>query len=532
LQPTLLLPRKKTGDELVADIAADSFSLASRALTYPQMPYRTFLAQAWTIIEPANPLKNEWYVDCLCEHLEAVTLGQIQKLLINLPPREGKSNIVTVGWPAWSWTRKAFLRFISCSYSASLSVKHSVMRRQIIESNWYQRQWGGLVKMAPDQNQKQEFENTARGHMIATSVGGTITGKGGDVEIEDDMINPLQAVSDAERNNALDMHTKVLSTRLDNPKTGARVIVEQRTHNQDVSGYALAHEQGYVHLNLPLIATKRTVIVFPLSGREVVREPDDILSPQRHGPAEVADLRRTMTEEVFQAQCQQDPSSDVGNILKRHYWKRYTELPTGFDVLVSSWDMTFKETQKGSFVGGHVWGKRGPKFYLFPIRVKRRMDFSQTLIVFEEFLKTIEADYKFKPTGHLVEDKANGPAVISTMQQKIAGIMPMPTVGSKIARAQAMAPLIRAGDVLLPDDKICVRYPEFDEYFGGPWVLDFIEESAKFKGAATEINDQVDTTSQALIYLHNLVTFAPNEDDDEEMTFIENGVDRFGGSHG
>ncbi len=475
------------------------------------MTYREFLKQSWPIIEPANPLISEWYVDCICEHLEAVTMGQIMKLLMNLPPREGKSNIVTVLWPAWSWTRKAFLRFITCSYSASLSIKHATMRRNIIESPWYQRQWGGLVRLAPDQNQKNEYENTARGHMIATSVGGTITGKGGDVEIEDDMLNPLQAASDAERQAALDMHTKVLSTRLDNPKTGARVVVEQRTHDQDVSGYVLKNEDGWTHLNLPLLAERKTIIVFPISKREVVREPDDILSPTRHGAKEVADLKKTMTPEVFESQCQQNPSSDIGNILKRTYWQKsfYSVLPTGFDYVVTSWDMTFKETKSGSFVVGQAWGKRGAEFYLFPIMVRERMDFAESLAAFQNFVILVPKVTSFKPTGHLVEDKANGPAVISSLQKAIAGILPMPVSGSKVARAQAIAPLCRSGNVHLPDPLIA------------PWVTEFIEECAKFKGLDSEINDQVDTMTQALIYLHNIPAELPEDNSTDEETFIE-----------
>lgn len=513
---TLAERKQKKSADYIASVVAKALGDTARGLTYPQMSYREFLNESWPIIEPANPLIGEWYIDCLCEHLEAVTSGQIRKLLINLPPREGKSNLVTVAWPAWSWTRKAFLRFITCSYSASLSEKHATMRRNIIESDWYQRKWGPLVRMAPDQNKKNEYENTARGHMIATSVGGTITGKGGDVEIEDDMINPLQATSDAERQAALDMHTKVLSTRLDNPKTGARVIVEQRTHDQDVSGYVLKHEAGWTHLNLPMLAERRTVIVFPISKREVVREPDDILSPTRHGNAEIIDMKKTMTPEVFEAQCQQNPSSDVGNILKRTYWKKYLVMPSGFDVVLTSWDMTFKQTKSGSYVGGQVWGKRNADFYLFPMRIKRRMDFSESLVQLDAFVKRVPVDYKFTPTAHLVEDKANGPAVISTMQNKIAGIIPMPTTGSKVARAHACAPLIRAGNVHIPDESIC----ELDEN-GLAWVLDFIEECAKFRGADSEINDQVDTMTQALIYLHNIPSMIAGDDSDDTETFID-----------
>lgn len=514
---------KQRGD-FIANIVAAALGEAAQGLIYPRMAFRLFLKEAWPIIEPANPLQDEWYVDCLCEYLELVTVGEIRKLLINMPPREGKSNLVTVLWPAWSWTRKAFLRFITCSYSASLSEKHATMRRNIIDSNWYRRQWGGLVRFTSDQNKKQEYENTARGHMIATSVGGTITGKGGDVIIEDDMINPLQAVSDAERKAAIDMHKMVLSTRIDNPKTGSRVIVEQRTHDQDVSGYVLANESGWYHLNLPLMAERRTVIVFPKSKREIIREPDDILSPGRHGPKEVADLKLTMTPEVFEAQCQGNPSSDVGNILKRTYWKKYTVLPDGFDIVLTSWDLSFKKTLTGSYVVGQCWGKRNADFYLFPWIYRERADFAEALLGFEKFIDLIKKKTNFQPNGHLVEDKANGPAIVSSVQKKISGVIPMGVTGSKAARAHAIAPLCRAGNVLIPDESIC----EFNDK-GVPWVLDFIEECAKFRGLDSEINDQVDTMTQALIYLHNMIVESDAQESEEEEVFIDTGDLRAGG---
>jgi predicted phage terminase large subunit-like protein len=514
--PQTLERKHKQRGNFIAEIVAKALGDAAKGLTVPQMTFRTFLKEAWQIIEPANPLQDEWYVDCLCEYLQLVTMGDIRKLLINLPPREGKSNIVTVLWPAWSWTLKAFLRFITCSYSASLSEKHSTMRRNVIDSSWYQERWGGLVRFTPDQNKKQEYENTARGHMIATSVGGTLTGKGGDVIIEDDMMNPLQAVSDAERKAAIDMHKMVLSTRIDNPKTGSRVIVEQRTHDQDVSGYVLANERGWVHVNLPLQADRKVIVTFPISKREIIREPDDILSPRRHGIAEVNELKLTMTPEVFEAQCQQNPSSDVGNILKRTYWKKYTVLPTGFDLILTSWDLSFKKTQAGSYVVGQVWGKRGANFMLFPIMVRKRMDFAQTLTEFKGLITLLDSRFKFKANGHLVEDKANGPAVISTLQNEIPGIVPMGVTGSKAARAHAVAPLIRAGNVLIPDESIC----DLNER-GVPWVLDFIEECAKFRGLDSEINDQVDTATQALIYMHNIPKEEAEGQDEEEVSFID-----------
>jgi len=467
-------------------IIAGIFDQVSSGISSTSMDYPTFLRESWDILEPANPLIEDWYIDSICEHLQLVTEGKIQKLLINIPPRFGKSNIVTVLWPVWSWTQKPYQRFVFCSYSASLSIKHSVDRRNIIESDWFKKHWGNVVRLAEDQNQKQEYQNTARGHMITTSVGGTITGKGGDVVVEDDMLNPQEAESEAARAHTISMHKNVLSSRLDNPKTGARVIVEQRTHFKDLSGHVLKNESGWTHLNLPMVADKPTKVIFPLSGREVIRDQGDLLNSKRVGPKEVEEMKQAMGTRTFVAQCQQNPTSEEGNILKRIWWKHWNARPEGADITIQSWDMSFKETKQGSYVVGQVWKKRGANFYLID-QWRQRVDFAECVPAMLNL-----AGKHPEATGILVEDAANGPAIISQLQARIPGLIPIKPMGAKISRAQAVAPFIEAGNVHIPDPSIA------------DWVHDFVEECAAFKGATGETNDQVDAMTQALTWLHGL----------------------------
>ena len=140
---------------------------------------RSYVEQAWPILEPDTPFLSNWHIDYLAEHLEAVTAGEITRLLINIPARYMKSLLVSVFWPTWEWIQQPGRRWIFVSYADALSSKHSVDRRTVIQSRWYQHRWGTQVRLAPDQNVKSEFLNTRRGHMIATSIGGSITGKGG-----------------------------------------------------------------------------------------------------------------------------------------------------------------------------------------------------------------------------------------------------------------------------------------------------------------------------------------------------------------
>ncbi len=158
-----------------------------------------FVRQAWFVLEPKTAFLGNWHIDLLAEYLEAVAHGDITRLIINIPPRYGKSLLATIFLPCWVWLRNPAERFMFASYSAALSTKHSVDRRALIQSPWYQSHWSGVVKLAGDSNSKTEFANTQRGHMIATSVGASATGRGGNFLLVDDLINPQQANSDVER---------------------------------------------------------------------------------------------------------------------------------------------------------------------------------------------------------------------------------------------------------------------------------------------------------------------------------------------
>src|SRR5439155_22762572 len=141
---------------------------------------RSYVAQAWPILEPATPFVPNWHIDLICEYLEAVSAGTLRRLLITIPPRSMKSTLVSILWPTWEWIQSPSRRWIFASHAETLALKHSLDRRTVLQSDWYQHCWGDRVRLAEDQNVKGEFQNTARGVMIATSVGGSITGKGGD----------------------------------------------------------------------------------------------------------------------------------------------------------------------------------------------------------------------------------------------------------------------------------------------------------------------------------------------------------------
>ena len=482
--------------------------IASRVggpFVHAKMAFREYAKAAWGIVDPSSRLIWSWAFDCLAEHLEAVTLGQIRQLIVNIQPRSGKSNICTILWPTWFWTELPSLRLMFCSYSSSLAVKHSTDRRNVLRSDFYKTRWGNYVRLSEDQNQKQAYENTARGHMLATSVGGTITGKGGDGIMMDDMLNPEHAESDAARKQTINTY-RTLSTRLNEPKKGFKILVEQRTHRLDLTGHILKEEgaSDLTHLVLPGMAEKKKIFIFPISKTKKVLEVGELLIPERWGPEEIKKLMKSLGSRRFVAEILQNPTSEKGNIFKREWWKYWQQIPKGIQGMLQSWDMAFKNTQDSSYVVGQVWAWIGANKYLLD-QVRGHWSYSKTREKFRELSKKWPS-----AIAKLVEDKANGTAIIDDLKDEIVGIIPVEPLGSKVARAQAVAWMVEAGNVYIPD-------PALDGY---DWIDEYIEEHAKFTGKTGEINDQVDGTSQALIRLKQLDTKVI-EEQQEAGSFVD-----------
>jgi len=453
-----------------------------------------FIKHAWHIIEPATEYRHNWHIELLCEHLAQVP-EQTRRLIINVPPRQMKSILVSVMWPCWLWLRQPSLRMVFCSYSDGLSTKHSVDRRTIIESEWYQRIWRG-VKLAG--TTKAEVHNTARGVMTATSVGGTLTGKGGDIIVIDDPMDPKRALSNAERESANRWIDLTLTTRLNNPKTGAIVLIMQRLHTDDTTGHLLQRGE-WEHVVVPSPASEDTEYRFPVSGRVVKRVAGQPMWPEREDVDDLEAKRRSMGRWGFSGQYEQRPSPLGGGIIKRDWFKYYDRLDIDMvPRIVQSWDMTFKQ-EGTSYVCGQVWGADGPKRYLLD-RVRRRMGFVETTQA------VLDAVKRWPRTQCvLVEDKANGPAVIDMLRSRIPILVPYNPKGDKVERAQAASPQIEAGNVYLPA--------------AAPWVEEFLHEVTNFP--RSEHDDQVDAMAQALLYLWAGGALTGNA---FSGTFLEKGV--------
>lgn len=467
--------------------------------------FTEFVKSAWPILEPSTPYMHNWHIELICEYLQLVTEGKIKRLIINIPPRYMKSLLVSVMWPVWMWIQKPYYRWISCSYSASLSLKHNLDRRNLIQSSWYQQHWGNVIKLSEDQNQKSEFQNTSRGYMVATSVGGTITGKGGNVIILDDPLNPQEALSDSLRGTCNNWIDQTLSTRLDDKKNGAIVVVMQRLHEMDPTGHLLQKtgEEGmsdWRMLTIPAESNVRHVVRFPITHKKFYRNPGDILWPEREGKKELAVQKRAMGSYGYAGQYQQSPAPIGGGMIKTSWWKFFdyhTLDLSHMDQWIQSWDMSFKSTKMGSYVCGQVWARKGSNCYLLD-QVRIRVDFPDAV---KAVLKLVR---KWPQCGaKLVEDKANGPAIISTLSDRVSGIIAMNPNSSKEARVSAISYLIEAGNVWIP------------QIIDFAWVDDFISECSKFPNSAND--DQVDTMSQALSYFPTPMSYGLGIDVEAEF---------------
>jgi predicted phage terminase large subunit-like protein len=450
--------------------------------------FADFVRQAWPVLEPRTPFRNNWHIDLLAEYLEAVAAGDITRLAINVPPRSGKSLLTTVFLPCWMWLHDPAERFMFASYSAVLSTKHSMDRRTLIKSRWYQSRWGATVRLADDLNQKTEFANTQRGHMIATSVGASATGRGGNFLLADDLINPEQASSDLERKVAIRWFDETYSTRLDDKRSGRMLVIEQRTHQADLTGHLLA-EGGWTLLSLPAIAELKTTIVFPRSGRELIREEGDLLWPAREGRAELDAAKIRLGSYAFAAQYLQAPVSREGNLIKVEWLTsiyRAGALPPKFDSIVMSLDTAYKTGSSNDYSAVVIVGTlRGPRDGFAPGHYlldawRGRVEFGQLK------RKVVELQETWHANAVLVEDAASGQSLIQELGAGTA--LPVKAVKpdrDKFSRVAAVCPTFEARRLILPE----VAW----------WRADFIAELTSFPNGAHD--DWVDAVAQALNHL-------------------------------
>ena len=451
--------------------------------------YKFFMA-SWSTLEPRTKLVPSWHYEYVCEWLQMVESGEFKRrypeadgLIINVPPRSLKSTIVSICFPAWCWLRDPSRKVIGASYALGLAIGLNLKRRDLVQSKWYQDRWSHIFKLREDQNTKDKFYTDKTGQMVAAGIGGVLTGIGGSILILDDPLNPEQAASDAERGRANRWTDETFLSRMDDPSTDVAVVVMQRLHEDDVTGYLQAKGNNkWVSLRIPMEAEDDEEIVFPLSGRRKLRKQGDVLTPSRNTSIVVSGIK--LSPRKWAGQCQQRPAPKEGNIIKRSWIRYYNDpndatspyLPTEFKRGILSWDCTFKGGKDSDYVSGLCVGIKGADRYLVD-RTYRQMSFTQTLTAITE----MRAKHPWAKEV-LVEEKANGAAVIDTLRSKITGIIAINPKGDKKERLEIASYVVESGNWYFPHPSIC------------PWVDEFIDNLVTFPNAKHD--DDADAFSQ------------------------------------
>lgn len=472
-----------------------------------------FFQSAWHVLEKA-PFVDNWHLEAISEHLEAVYNREIKNLIINVPPRTGKTLLISVAFPAWVWLKNAAERFLCVSCVNSLSLEHAIRNRALIESPWYKDRWCNpnsphyKFRLKSDQNQKSFFENSEFGYRQSTSVNSKTVGRGGSIIIIDDPNDPGDQ-SAVKRNNVIDWWNLKMSTRSNNPIRDCRIIVQQRTHEQDLTGYILKNDTNsdWTSLILPMEfenSRKSTTVILPNSldwDKKAFQDPRQkegaLLVPQRFGVKEVLKLRAELGTYGYAGQCQQRPSPLEGGILKKDWFKIYQEksLPV-FTLVLQSWDTAFSDSPTAAYSACTTWGLfefKGVINILLLSCWRGRVGYPElrdrAARLHKNYLdRTDEVKITRGVTVDkcIIEAKATGSPLLQDLRKAGVPTLPYQPKGDKTARVQQVSAYIEAGIVQILDK---------------PENLEFINEVATFPNA--ESRDYVDTLSQILGYLRD-----------------------------
>jgi predicted phage terminase large subunit-like protein len=439
--------------------------------------FSLFLRRVMASVAPATPYAHNWHVDAISAHLVALAGGEISRLVINLPPRMLKSTLVSVAWPAWLLGHNPAERIMAASYAQSLSVKHSTDCRAVMKSDWYRRVFGE-TQLSRDQNAKEKFTTTQRGYRRAVSVGGAAIGEGGNVLVVDDPINPLQASHRHQREAVNQWFDHTFSTRLDDKQRGCMVVVMQRLHPQDLSGYLL-EKGGWEHLCLPAIAP--TYCVITRGNFYHAREAGEVLHPSREPLALLERAQRELGSANFSAQYQQMPLSQAGSVIKREWMAQFRAEDVTDDGCVQSWDTGIKAGAQHDASACATFVVRDGVHHLLDMLVVR--------LEYPELKRLMIAHAaRFNPATILVEDKASGQSLLQDLRRETSlPLIAQSPSGDKLSRLLQVTPLMEAGRLALPSR--------------APWLAGFEGEFFAFPDGAHD--DQVDAVSQYLNWVRS-----------------------------
>lgn len=451
-----------------------------------------FLAHSWSIFEGRDFVGNKGG-QAIGEHLDACLAGQIKRLIINVAPRSGKSALVNKAFPAFAWIKKPELRIANCSYSGDLAYDGTIDSKKIITSDWYRK---GLNTVWKDLNGSdtvwdisktnrdlnKDYYNTANGRRFCTSVGGTFTGKGADFILIDDPLSPEEAESKIERENCIRWARKTLSSRLDDKVNGVMILIMQRLNTLDLAQYYIDNEDWEL-LKIPTEWDESKRFWTSLGWTDWRKVNGESADPVRF-PYEFIEEEKKKPD-VWSSQYQQEPVPEGGGKIKSSWWNTYWVLPTYFDSICMAFDLNTKKGDKNDNTALVVVGRKDDSFYVIDL-VYANMDIADQLAAI------VALDDKY-PYIHkkLIEDKSNGSAVWTLLNQTVRGLEPVDPKGidKELRITASLVPKLIKQSIYLPP---------VDTH---PWVKYILEESKFFPRGKHD--DACDALSYAINYLDN-----------------------------
>jgi predicted phage terminase large subunit-like protein len=468
-------PARKTRRELLAQLSpAGRRELFNRGLAQNFYP---FVTKVFETVSPGDEFLPNWHIEAMVYAAECVIKGKTKRLIVTVPPRHLKSIIFSVALPAFLLGLDPTKRIICVSYSNELAVKHANDFRAVIGSEWYRRVFP-QTKVSRDKDTQVETMTTARGYRYATSLHGTLTGRGADIIILDDPQKPDEALSETQRNSAGQWFDTTLLSRLDRKSEGAVVMVMQRLHEDDLVG-RMFEKGGWEQLKIAAIAEEDEDVPIGFD-RVYKRKAGTVIDPRRESAEDLARLKRSMGDLFFSAQYQQEPIPLAGNIIKAEWFKEYDVVPTQRydDTLVISIDTAMKAEQLADFSVATAWLNQGDYAYLLDLW-RERVDYPELKRAVSRLRE------KYPNVTLLIEDKGSGTSLIQELRANNCAVIGINPEGDKGTRAAKISAQFEAGSVFFPKN--------------AAWLNALKAELLGFPN--TKHDDQVDSITQALSWI-------------------------------
>ncbi len=450
---------------------------------------RFFIQKVFATVSPGETYLHNWHVDAIVHQLSRVQAGESRRLLISQPPRSLKSICVSVAYVAWLLGHDPARRVIVASYSGDFAAELHRQFRMVVASPWYAALFPNL-RLAKETG--LELVTSQGGSRYATSVGGTLTGRGADLIIVDDPLNANEAYSEAARKRVIDWYGGALVSRLNDKQTGSIIAVMQRLHEDDLAGHLL-RQGGWNHLNMPAIAFEDETIQLG-RGATHLRRSGDILHPERESRAALEAIKAEVGSLLFSAQYQQQPVPVEGNLVRRSWFLTYDELPAGPSPTrtVQSWDVAMMTSDRNDYSARTTWLVHKGDAYLVDV-CRGRIEYPELR------RKVIGLAAERRAATVLIEDAGPGLNLLQDLRAARPHGMNHPIgvkpEGSKVERMAAQSAKIEAGHVLLPKS--------------AAWLGEFLTEMLSFPNGRRD--DQVDSVSQFLRWLqtdaYNQISF-------------------------